>query len=228
MMTVLKKMKVRIRLDEVSRRLHMKSDRDLDPIRHLIDIAEKIIEPKAIYRVCYIDEKAQNTVSIGGLRLSSRVLRKNLEEVERVFPYVVTIGSQLAEKQGASADLLENFYLDAIGNVALNSARSQLKNHLQNKFALNKISSMAPGSLSDWPIEEQAPLFQMIGDVQNSIGVKLTKSLLMLPAKSVSGIFFAKEISFVSCQLCPRKRCESRKAAYDEAVAAEYGISHQN
>jgi len=83
---------------------------------------------------------------------------------------------------------------------------------------------MAPGSLVDWPIEEQAPLFKLLGDVENSIGVKLTDSLLMLPAKSISGIYFPTEVSFFSCQLCPRQRCESRKAKYDPGLAEQYGI----
>jgi hypothetical protein len=78
--------------------------------------------------------------------------------------------------------------------------------------------------LADWPIEEQAPLFKLLGDVETSIGVQLTDSLLMLPAKSISGIFFPTEISFISCQLCPRKRCESRKAKFDDKLAGEYGI----
>ncbi len=96
--------------------------------------------------------------------------------------------------------------------------------HLKSKFALEKISSMAPGSLADWPIEEQGPLFKLLGDVETSIGVQLTDSLLMLPAKSISGIFFPTAVSFVSCQLCPRKRCESRKAKYSPKLAEEYNL----
>jgi hypothetical protein len=83
---------------------------------------------------------------------------------------------------------------------------------------------MAPGSLADWPIEEQAPLFKLLGDVDASIGVKLTDSMLMLPAKSISGVYFPADVSFFSCQLCPRERCESRKAKYDPKLAQEYGI----
>ncbi|MBW2482786.1 MAG: vitamin B12 dependent methionine synthase, partial [Deltaproteobacteria bacterium] len=55
-------------------------------------------------------------------------------------------------------------------------------------------------------------------------GVKLNDSLLMLPAKSISGIYFQAEASFFSCQLCPRQRCESRKAKYDPDLVREYGM----
>ena len=226
-MAILENISVSLNLDAVRRRLHMKPDSDLSQVRSLVDTVQQLIEPRAIYNVCYIEEKSEDSVSVGGLHLSSRVLRKNLDRVERIFPYVITLGSKLGEKQNACSDLLENYYLDSIGNLALTSVRKQLKKHLQSKFALEKISSMAPGSLSDWPIEEQGPLFKLLGDVKASIGVRLTRSLLMIPAKSISGFYFPTEVSFYSCQLCPRKRCESRKAKYDETLADKYGIKNQ-
>ncbi len=223
-MPILENMHTSISLDVVRKRLHMKKDGDVSEIQPLIDVAVTLIEPRALYDVRYIEEKLEDTIIVDGVRFKSRVLRKNLDRVERIFPFVITLGSKLGEKQSASSDLLENFYLDTIGNVALNSARKQLKRHLETQFAIEKISSMAPGSLSDWPIEEQGPLFNLLGDVHASIGVKLTDSLLMIPAKSISGVYFPTDVSFFSCQLCPRERCESRKAKYDPKLAQEYGI----
>jgi len=223
-MPILDNMNIDIGLKEICRRLHMEPEGDLSEIQPLVDFAMTLIVPRALYDVRYIEEKLEDAVIVDGRRLKSRVLRKNLDQVERIFPFVITLGSKLGAKQTASSDLLENFYLDTIGNVALNSARKQLQNHIETKFAIGKISSMAPGSLADWPSEEQAPLFKLLGDVDASIGVKLTDSLLMLPAKSISGIFFPTEVSFFSCQLCPRERCESRKAKYDEKLAGDYGI----
>ncbi len=223
-MPIIDNITVSISLDQLRKRLHMEKDRDLSEIQPLVDVAMTLIEPRALYDVCYIEEKLEDAVMVNGRRLKSRVLRKNLDQVERIFPFVITLGPKLGEKQAASSDLLKNFYLDTIGNAALNSARKYLKRHLESQFALNKISSMAPGSLADWPIEEQKPLFNLLGDVDASIGVKLTDSLLMLPTKSISGVYFPTEVSFVSCQLCPRERCESRKAKYDEKLAEKYGI----
>ena len=223
-MPIIDKIAVSISLDGLRKRLQMPKDRDMDEVRPLIEVAEQLIEPRALYDVSYIEKKRDDAVIIGGRRFKSRVLRKNLDRVERVFPFVITLGPRLGEKQAASTDLLESFYLDTIGNVALTSARKQLKHQLKSQFALEKISSMSPGSLADWPIEEQAPLFELLGDVETAIGVKLSDSLLMLPAKSISGMYFPTEVSFFSCQLCPRERCESRKAKYDPTLAEEYGI----
>jgi len=225
-MEILENISVSLSLDKVRRRLHMKPGRDLSEVRNLVDTVKQLIEPRAIYNVSYIEDKSEDSVIVAGVRLSSRVMRKNLDRVERIFPYIITLGSKLGAKQAACNDLLENYYLDSIGNLALNSVQKQLKKHLQSKFALEKMSSMAPGSLSDWPIEEQGPLFKLVGDVEAAIGVRLTQHLLMIPAKSISGFYFPTEVSFYSCQLCPREKCESRKAKYNEALADEYGIKN--
>ena len=80
---------------------------------------------------------------------------------------------------------------------------------------------MAPGSLADWPITQQQQLFSLFGDVEAKIGVRLTDSFLMLPMKSVSGVYFPTETSFESCRLCPRKVCPGRRAPYDPKLWEE-------
>jgi hypothetical protein len=193
-------------------------------IQALLEVAKPLISAQAIYRACYIEEKLEDAVIIDGIRFGSRILRKNLEKVGRVFPYVVTIGAGLEQKADASKDLLEKYYLDQIGNIALSKARKHLEDCLRSKFALDGLSYMSPGSLADWPIEEQQPLFSILKGVEASVGVRLTESLLMIPRKSVSGIYFPTEVTFYSCQLCPRQHCEGRKARFDENLAKEYGI----
>ena len=77
---------------------------------------------------------------------------------------------------------------------------------------------MTPGSLPDWPIEEQRPLFAILGDIQGAIGVRITEDLVIIPSFSVSGILFPTQISFQSCQLCPREKCQGRRAPYDDKL----------
>jgi hypothetical protein len=115
-------------------------------------------------------------------------------------------------------DLLEHFWADEINQAVVISARSFLERHLQQRFGLVKTARMSPGSLTDWPLEEQSVLFKLLGDTKKAIGVALTESLFMVPIKSVSGIFFANEQGFASCQLCPREDCPSRKTPYDPGL----------
>ena len=223
-MPTLENIQIKLDFEAVCKRLHLKRDKDFKNLQALVDAAHHMIEPRVLYEVKYIEEKFDNGVVLDGRRLISDVLRKNLDQVERVFPFVITIGNKFGENLDACDDILEKFFLDTIGNVALTQVRKALNDHLKQKYALEKTAFMAPGSLPNWPIEQQKPLFDLFGDVQAAIGVKLTDSLLMLPAKSVSGIYFPTETSFFSCQLCPRERCDSRKAKYSEKLAADYGI----
>ena len=223
-MPTLENIQIKLDFEAVCKRLHLKRDKDFNNLHALVDAAHHMIEPRVLYEVKYIEEKLDNGVVVDGRRLISDVLRKNLDQVERVFPFVITIGNKFGENLDACDDILEKFFLDTIGNVALTHVRKALNDHLKQKYALEKTAFMAPGSLPNWPIEQQKPLFELFGDVQATIGVKLTESLLMLPAKSVSGIYFPTETSFFSCQLCPRERCDSRKAKYSEKLAADYGI----
>jgi hypothetical protein len=223
-MEILENLKLQIDPGAVTKSLRLDRQGDAQLAQRLIDKAKSLIEPKAAVKLCYIDEKLQDAVIVNGLRLESKVLRKNLDSVERIFPYVVSLGAALEQAVGKMSDLLEAYYLDAIGNMALTAVRNQLQDHLCNKFALKKISFMSPGSLQDWPIEAQTQLFQLLPDLEASIGVRLNKSLMMIPTKSVSGIYFQTEVSFFSCQLCQRGKCPGRKARFNEDLARDYGI----
>ncbi len=198
------------------------SDHEL--VRRLLSSAMDVLDPRAGFRVSYVDEKQEDAALIDGIRFHSRVLSRNLDGVGRVFPFVLTVGPGLERLIEGTGDALEKYLLDEIGNIALRECRRQFDQFLRDRFALGKLSFMAPGSLEDWPIQEQTALFSLLGDVESAIGVRLTDSLLMIPRKSVSGIYFPSEVSFFSCQLCPREHCEGRKARYDEARAREYGI----
>ena len=221
-MELLETLPVTMGLGEIKNRLRTG---DWELLEKLLEEAGSLISGKAVYEVSYIEEKVAEGVLLDGIRFQSKVLRKNLENAGRVFPYVVTIGRALEKRSGEHEDLLAKYYLDTIGTIALVKARKQLENHLRLRFALEKIAFMSPGSLEDWPLEEQKPLFSLLGDVEGAIGVRLNEGLMMVPKKSVSGIYFPTETTFYSCQLCPREHCEGRKASYDQKLAEEYGIS---
>jgi hypothetical protein len=223
-MEVIRPIPVTLDPEEIKTMLRMGRRGDGKQIQSLIERARALIEARAAYRVCYIEERLGDAIRIDGVYLKSKVLRRNLDHVERAFPFVLTIGGALEEETRACTDILQQYYLDSIGNAALESARSCLEDRLRSRYALTTISCLSPGSLDDWSLENQGPLFSILGDVQGAIGVSLERSLIMNPSKSISGIYFPTEIPFYSCQLCTRERCPSRKAEFNEQLAGEYGI----
>jgi len=221
---ILNSIPVEIDLEELRQKLHLKPGDQFERVLAFIDEARPLIRPQAVYRVSFISEKLSDAVIIDGTTLKSAILRRQIDEVERVFPYVMTIGPRLEQRAAESGDYLEQYYLDTIANVALIGSRRHLEEHIRSRYGLEKISRMGPGSLEAWPISEQRPLFSILGDVASAVGVTLTENFLMIPKKSSSGIYFPTEVPFFSCQLCPREKCPSRKAAYDRNKAREYGI----
>jgi hypothetical protein len=214
-------------LQEILAKLGMKRDEDQEQVKRLMDLAQPLLSARAAYRVCYIDERLDDGVRVSGTLFRSKVLRKHLDGVERVFAYVVTIGESLEQRANTCDDFLERYILDVIGNTAVSKARAHLKKYLKKTYGLDGLSTMSPGQIKDWPIEAQKPLFQLLGDTESSVGVRLEASLYMTPPKSLSGLYFPTEVPFFACQLCPRERCPSRRSPYDETLRQEYGIDHE-
>jgi hypothetical protein len=187
----------------------------------LLESAQEIARPKALYRPAFIDERGADFVCVEGVRLSSRVLAVNLAETGRVFPFVATCGVELEAWASGFADLLERFWADAIQEAALYAALGALERHQDKTFALGHTGRMNPGSLEDWPLTQQRELFALLPETEAAIGVRLTASCLMLPAKSVSGLRFPLSATFESCQLCPREICPNRRAPYDPHLYAQ-------
>jgi hypothetical protein len=153
----------------------------------------------------------------GRARFVSKVLRANLDEVERVFPYVATCGRELDLIPVDGDDIFGQFCRDIIKEMALHATMAHLVSHLKEAYLLDALASMNPGSgdIHIWPIEQQRELFAFFGDVPEAIGVALTESCLMVPNKSVSGLFYPSEHGFQSCQLCHREKCPNRRAPFD-------------
>ena len=215
-------------LPRLLKRLHVKEGRAYaGELERLAAEAQAVARPRALYKLALIESRDDREVVIDGTTLTSRVLRVNLALAHRVFPYVVTCGVELEDWSRSVDDALYRFWADTIKELALFSAVEALTEHLAARYRLGRTSTMSPGALEDWPIQEQRALFAILGDTRGTIGVELSESLLMIPTKSVSGIRFPTEESFESCQLCPRENCPGRRAPYDETLyERKYRMNH--
>lgn len=226
-MTVLAEIPFAVNATDLAAHLRLRSGSEhFDVLQRLVEQAGDVARPKALYRVACIDDRTDDQVVIEGVTFRSRVLSVNLEKVHRVFPYLVTCGVELEAWSRGIEDMLHSYWADAIKEAALRSARQALVNHLRETYRLGTTSTMSPGSLAHWPIQQQRPLFALLGDTEKAIGVRLLDSMLMVPAKTVSGIRFPTEEHFESCQLCPREVCPGRRAAYEpDLYERKYGES---
>ena len=214
---------LQIELEQLSKQLRIKEGSGhLEKMKKLAEQAQAVGKPKAFYRMAYIDDRTDDRIKVNGVWLSSRILQVNLERAHRVFPFVATCGRELEEWSQSITDLLEKYWADAIKEMALRQAVKHLNEYLVENYRPGNLSRMNPGSLPDWPLPEQRPLFEILGEGPGAIGMQLTDHFLMLPIKSVSGIWFPTEVSFESCGLCPRENCRGRRAAYDPGLIKKY------
>jgi hypothetical protein len=201
--------------------VHVPSDsEDAATVTALVDQAREVARPKAVYTEAFVEGRGDDTVRIGGITFSSRVLRRKLETVERVFPYVATCGHEMDGVALPAGDALVQFWWDTIKAECLAAARAHLFTQITTRFRLGQTVRMSPGSgdVETWPIEQQRLLFSLLGGVTPHVGVTLTESCLMIPNKTVSGILFPTQEDFQTCQVCHRDPCPNRRAPFDPTV----------
>lgn len=191
---------------------------DARDLAQIIEDGLKIAKAKALYGLASIEAREEERVAVDGVWFTSRVLVHNLEETSRVFPFVVTCGIELEAWSEKFKDVLQRYWAEAIKEAVLRSAVGVFYAHLENTYQPGHVSTMSPGSLENWPISQQMALFQLLGDTEGRIGVRLSDSMLMRPTKSVSGMVFERGEGFASCELCPRLDCPNRRAPYDETL----------
>lgn len=217
--TILDPVPFELDLESLKRALRVReSSSFFADLEQMVSDASFVARPKAMYKISLVESTGDDHIVVDEVKFTSRVLRVNLDDAHRVFPYVVTCGVELDEWARAMDGTLHRYWADEMTALALESAYQALETHLADLYGLGQTSEMNPGSLPDWPLKEQRSLFRLLGDPQGAIGVSLSESYLMRPLKSVSGLLFASEEGFVSCQLCPREDCIGRRAAYDQAL----------
>lgn len=207
----------RVTFEQVCKKLLLEEAEDIALMRPLFDKAKAIARPKTLCRICSVDGIDGDQVTIDGIAFRSQVLAKNLSGIHRVFAYIGTCGREVDDWSHQEQDVFVSLWLDMIKEMILRDAQAQFHARIRETFGLEKFSTMSPGSgnADIWPIAQQRPLFQLIDRVTEDIGVELTDGFLMTPTKSVSGVLFPTEVSFVTCALCSREHCTGRRAPFD-------------
>jgi hypothetical protein len=206
----------KVDLEQLKKNLRIKEGTEMvGKLGSMVQGAEKIARPKVCYRIAYVESKGDDHVMIEGIRFASRILRVNLDKVFRVFPYVASCGLELEEWSKSVDGILEQFWAEEIKVLAVRGTIRYLHEYLMDRYQPGQMSRMNPGSLPDWPLSEQKPLFSLLGSGPATIGVQHNDSFLMTPVKSVSGLWFPTEEKFESCQLCQREKCPGRRAPFD-------------
>jgi hypothetical protein len=185
-------------------------------IESLAEKGRNLIKPRAVFTFLKVNRIDGDLVQLEGDHvLRSLVLSDVLKCGQAVVPYVITIGQELEKEASrmSDRDVFGAWALGRIGDHALEKASRHLRFLAAHELG-DGLSSFAPGAGTGklFSLEQQAVLFAIL-DPPRNIAVSLTPSYLMIPIKSVSGVFAKARQDHIACQYCPRE-CENRRKPF--------------
>lgn len=211
---ILEDIELRLNIEAMKTKLRISEPEDVEIFDDMIQTATEIARPKAIFGEAFITGRTDDGVELEGVGFSSTLMKNNLNDVHKVFPFTATCGRELYEWAKSIDDVFIQYWADHVMEVVLRNTIRKLYDTITTEYGVSKLSSMNPGSLDGWPIEQQEELFSLLDNMNEGIGVELTESFLMVPQKSVSGILFKSKSGYANCQLCEMPNCPSRKSPF--------------
>jgi len=185
------------------------------------EICVKDISPKAIFKDYEIEKIEGDSVYFkSGNIFNGPNISKILKGSKIAIIFICTLGittDQVIAAISASGDTLATIIMDSITTELLGVLGEHISKIIK-KDGLKETGwastcQYSPGQYK-WTIEEQKEIFQMVNG--EKIGVLLNKSYLMVPFKSISGVYGFGPIDMidktrVACDLCPRQNCIGRR-----------------
>ncbi len=162
--------------------------------RMMASLAESLVEPRGWMR----REPVRAAGSDGrvlvaeDIAFQSHELARRLRDASEAVLVVLTIGLNLewrADELVKDEQFVEGLLLDTAGWVAIDALIKDVRKRLgadARTRGFRLTGRMAPG-FADWALEQQRILFAAFGE--GDLSVQLTEACVMLPRKSVSGVY---------------------------------------
>jgi hypothetical protein len=147
----------------------------------------------------------------------NRIVTAALEKSTAIAVFIGSCGKKveaLSKQLMKDGHLLEGLIADLIGSEIAEGIAEYTHKKVEQELAASGIrvtNRYSPG-YCNWPVSDQQQLFDLMGE--NHCGVHLTKSSLMIPIKSVSGIIGVGknvENTGYTCDICEVSRCIYRE-----------------
>lgn len=185
------------------------------------EICIRNIFPKAIFKDYEIEKIEGDSVYFkSGNIFNGPNISKILKGSKIAIIFICTLGiatDQIIAATSKSGDTLATIIMDSITTSLLGVLGKHISKIIKKEGLKEKgwasTCQYSPGQYK-WTIEEQKEIFEMVNG--EKIGVLLNKSYLMVPFKSISGIYGFGPIDMVdktrvACDLCPRENCIGRR-----------------
>ncbi|MCL2484445.1 MAG: hypothetical protein FWF00_00085 [Endomicrobia bacterium] len=164
-------------------------------IKENLDLAQKLIKPKAVLAFDNITVKNGIIELEDGFKIESSDITKLLDGCFKAYCIAVTIGQAIENKRNSFIDDKETFkalILDAAGSVAAEETISIAYRQIEDfeKKNGNVLTKRYSPGYGNWKLESQKDFLNWLG--ADKIGITLNDFFLMRPEKSVSALIGVK------------------------------------
>ena len=183
---------------------------------------DRLYSPRLNYRIFDIDCAETGIVRLEtGIELSSRKLSIALGPCLEAVCFIATIGDEIEQKISrltARNRLSDAFIVDTMGSLLVEGLVNQFQQEMQSRYRRQgrAVSLRFSPGYCDWPVDEQKKIFDLFDKAV--LEVRLSDTCLMLPRKSISGVFgisskdSRKWVSAHNpCRTCAKKNCNEKR-----------------
>lgn len=182
-----------LNLAEALRYLGVKGEPPEELRRDLAAAADQLtgaLRPRYVYRVFPLSHTPEGAVLEGsGVTLPGETARRMLEQCDQAALLLCTLGAgfeALLRAQQARS-MARAVLLDACGSVWVESGCDQAEEELRRRFPGRHLTDRFSPGYGDLPLALQGAVCAAL-DARRRLGVQVTTSFLMNPAKSVSAV----------------------------------------
>lgn len=187
-------------------------------IKSAFEELEQVAEKRAICRVFDLEIKEYPWIRVGNLDIESKHLYKNLMGCDKaaILGTTLGIGVDRLLKRASVRDMAYAVVVQACAAALLEEYCDEVQQELEmkineeNRYLRPRFS---PG-YGDFNIVYQKKILQLI-DAAKQIGLSLTESCMMVPAKSVTALIGIGDTNLIchkaGCEACDKKDCLYRR-----------------
>lgn len=162
--------------------------------RRMAELADTLVEPQGWMWRGRVDRvNASGHMQIGGtVDFESPTLARVLRSADEAAIVLLTIGSRLerrAHELIGEEQLVEGLLLDTAGWVAIDALLKETRRRLgaSAKTSGRRLTSRIAPGFAGWGLEQQRALFSAFDGA--ALTVHLTEACVMIPRKSVTGVY---------------------------------------
>ena len=190
----------------------------MQSIQFAIEKLQQAAQPRWLYQIFPLQLESEDQINFSCFKAYSKNLGKNLKGCERVILFAATLGIQvdLLIERYVKLQISQGVIMQAAAAAMIEQFCDECQEELRQKMESEGWylrPRFSPG-YGDFSLNHQTEIISVL-QCPKKIGLTLTDSLLMAPAKSVTAVIGLSRIKQPchrhGCEVCEKKDCVFRR-----------------